>query len=113
MVLLTITAQIVGALQALGDSNDGLDLDLLNDTAQAPVVKYEELSLKDPEIGQPITHGQIIEIWKESMRRGHAEFTLEDMLRGATIYVPPRPPKPEPVRLTWIEHHYWPGWLTN
>jgi hypothetical protein len=53
-------------------------------------------SLKDAVIGNPISHGQIVDLWKDM---GDGEYSLEKLLRGARVYVPPPPPKVEPVRL--------------
>lgn len=54
-------------------------------------------SLADPTPGNPISHGQIIATWRQLRAQGHDQYTLEGLLRGATVYVPPPPPKPEPV----------------
>ncbi|KAI8628114.1 endoplasmic reticulum-based factor for assembly of V-ATPase-domain-containing protein [Xylariaceae sp. FL1651] len=95
MVLLTMTASIVEALITLRDSSklDGPQ----SDTAEAKSFELEELFFQDPTVGKPISHGQVIDIWKILKAKGSAGFKLEDMLRGTTIYMPPPPPKPEPT----------------
>ncbi|KAI1432969.1 endoplasmic reticulum-based factor for assembly of V-ATPase-domain-containing protein [Xylaria sp. CBS 124048] len=94
MVLLTMTPPIVEALLLLRESSDAHDR--TDDTASKDA-EVEEPSTKNPSVGDPISHGQIIDTWKMLKARGHVRFRLEDMLRGATVYVPPPPPKPEPT----------------
>lgn len=93
MVLLTMTASIVEALKQLDEATAQQVLrssrDDEDDASQEP-------SLEDPAVGKPITHGQILDIWKRSINEAKSACSLEDLLRGATIYVPPPPPKPEP-----------------
>lgn len=56
-----------------------------------------EPNLDTPAVGDPISHGQIIDLWKSLRSDGHRDYTLENLLRGARVYVPPPPPKAEPV----------------
>lgn len=56
-------------------------------------------SLQDPKIGNPISHGQVIDLWKQSKAKGLSPSSLEDLLRGSRVYIPPPPPKKEPVSL--------------
>lgn len=96
MVLLTMTASIVEVLKQLDDKSAAEQI-------PQPPSKDEDSSaskkpsLADPAIGKPITHGQIIDIWKKYKDEQKSDCSLENLLRGATIYVPPPPPKPEPV----------------
>ncbi|KAI2624492.1 endoplasmic reticulum-based factor for assembly of V-ATPase-domain-containing protein [Xylaria nigripes] len=94
MVLLTMTPPIVEALVLLRSSGDPHDPP--SGTAQVKHTGLEECP-KDPTVGDPISHEQIIDTWNVLKSKGHVGFSLEDMLRGATIYVPPPPPKPEPT----------------
>ncbi|CAJ0555265.1 Ff.00g053300.m01.CDS01 [Fusarium sp. VM40] len=55
-----------------------------------------EPSLDEPELGKPISHSQIVGLWKRLKAQGNANYTLEQLLRGASVYIPPPPPKPEP-----------------
>ena len=63
-----------------------------------------EPSLESPAIGRPISHGQIIDIYK-SLSNVHSDiespaekpYHLDDLLRGAQIYVPPPKPTTQPV----------------
>nr|RBQ98133.1 hypothetical protein FVER53263_11618 [Fusarium verticillioides] len=55
-----------------------------------------EPTLDDPKLGNPMSHGQIIDLWKQLKAQGNSNFTLEQLLRGASVYIPPPPPKPEP-----------------
>lgn len=91
MVLLTMTPSIVEAVnQLFGVGFD--DIATSND----------EPSLKDPSVGKPISHGQIVDIWKRLKDDSSNATGLEQLLRGATVYVPPPPPKPEPVRPLYL-----------
>ncbi|ETS73504.1 hypothetical protein PFICI_14450 [Pestalotiopsis fici W106-1] len=87
MVLLTMTATIVEVMKQLDDK----PVDSHEEDSPS-----EEPSLAHPAVGKPITHGQIINVWKQSRGEGSLGCSLENLLRGATIYVPPPPPKPEP-----------------
>ncbi|KAI0148647.1 endoplasmic reticulum-based factor for assembly of V-ATPase-domain-containing protein [Xylariaceae sp. FL1272] len=93
MVLLTMTASIVEALK----SSESLDLEveLQADADSAVGPDLQDPSLENPAVGNPINHGQIIDIWKSLRGKGHADYSLEQLLRGSTIYVPPPPPKAE------------------
>ncbi|KAF1988806.1 hypothetical protein K402DRAFT_351281 [Aulographum hederae CBS 113979] len=68
----------------------------------------EEPSLDQPTVGNPISHGQLIDIsnhFKEHSRKSEEtsgdgtliSYHLNDLLRGTRIYVPPPKPKPEPT----------------
>jgi hypothetical protein len=59
----------------------------------------QEPSLAQPKIGNPISHGQIRALWKQTKELGITTCNLETLLRGARVYVPPTIPKPEPVSL--------------
>ncbi|KAI1385639.1 endoplasmic reticulum-based factor for assembly of V-ATPase-domain-containing protein [Hypoxylon trugodes] len=95
MVLLTMTPSIVGALNQLDEKiiEDRVE----KEENHSESATSNEPSLKDPLVGKPISHGQIIDIWKRANDGKHNAIKLEDLLRGATVYVPPPPPKPEPT----------------
>jgi len=57
----------------------------------------QEPPLSNPTIGNPISHGQVIDLWRELKSRGSNPKTLDTLLRGARVYIPPPKPKPEPV----------------
>ncbi|KAI9052327.1 hypothetical protein LZ554_003678 [Drepanopeziza brunnea f. sp. 'monogermtubi'] len=59
--------------------------------------KPTEPALSDPQIGKPISHGQIIELARSMKVGGLQPSRLEDLLKGARVYVPPPPVKPEPT----------------
>lgn len=96
MVRLTMTPSVVKALGQL-DSTPDTPQDAA-DTA-AKIEAPAEPSLEDPQVGNPITHSQIVDVWKRSKETGLEEFSLEKLLQGSQVYIPPPPPKPEPVRL--------------
>lgn len=89
MVLLTMTALVV---EALGTLKIREELEAMRGP-DAP----DEPSLESPAIGLPISHGQIVGLWKVCKTLGLAQYSLEALLQGARVYVPPPPPKPEPV----------------
>ena len=96
MVLLTMTASIVDGLRKLEAADErhddrGADKD-------GPSTHDSEPSLKDPAVGNPISHGQIVDLWK-ALQKQHPSSSLEKLLQGARVYIPPPPPKPEPVCL--------------
>lgn len=95
MVLLTMTPAIVDGLQTVDVSAGAAAV--AEETSQT---QTSEPSLRDPAVGNPISHGQILDLWKTlSTGHGHqASPSLEQLLRGSRVYSPPPPPKPEPVR---------------
>jgi TMEM199 family protein len=66
----------------------------------------DEPSLKNPRIGNPISHGQVIGLSKLLKAHGIFPNSLDLLLRGARVYVPPPPPKPEPVSFGVIYKHW-------
>jgi hypothetical protein len=94
MVLLTMTAAIVAAVE---------------EYTAVPVKEAshpDEPSLTNPVVGNPISHGQILDVHKAlnklrigSVDAAQAPPTLDGLLRGAQIYIPPPKPKAEPVCL--------------
>lgn len=91
MVLLTITPAVI---EALGERNKLGPVDRQVEPLE------DEPSLRDPKPGNPISHGQVVDLWKDMQRRNQVHYTLETLLAGARIYVPPPTPKPEPVSLS-------------
>ncbi|CZT10399.1 uncharacterized protein RAG0_14893 [Rhynchosporium agropyri] len=68
----------------------------LPDQAQLKTEVAEPI-LWSPKIGNPISHGQVVELSQQMKAQKMQPFRLEDLLRGARIYVPPPAPKPEPT----------------
>ncbi|KAH7237679.1 endoplasmic reticulum-based factor for assembly of V-ATPase-domain-containing protein [Fusarium redolens] len=95
MVLLTMTSSIVEALSIveLTETPELEDHDETEEESQSPT---KEPSLDDPKLGNPISHSQIVDLWKQLKAQGNSNYTLEQLLRGASVYIPPPPPKPEP-----------------
>lgn len=91
MVLLTVTPSILEALKILN-----------NEAGSQPTLLShgDEPSLDDAAIGNPISHSQIVDIWTTLKNAGHDGYTLEMLLKGSRVYVPPPPRKPEPVSRT-------------
>ncbi|KAI0486732.1 endoplasmic reticulum-based factor for assembly of V-ATPase-domain-containing protein [Xylaria cf. heliscus] len=95
MVLLTMTPPMVEALLVLGHASNSHDAS--NNKGQPSEIELEEPCMKDPAVGNPISHGQILKTIKTLRAKGHVGFRLEEMLRGSSLYVPPPPPKPQPT----------------
>ncbi|EPE05098.1 vacuolar h+-atpase assembly protein [Ophiostoma piceae UAMH 11346] len=92
--------------KAKGDTNDDKSIPL------SPLPSESDLGT--PIVGGPISHSQVIELWKslkEKQQQGEASTqskgsensirndttsSLEALLIGAKVYVPPPPPKKEP-----------------
>ena len=81
MVLLTMTQAMVEALR----NDDG-------ESGETIEPKVEDPSLDNPAIGKPISHGQILELYKRT-----SIYHLDDLLRGSKVYIEPPKPKPEQV----------------
>lgn len=110
MVLLTATPGIISAIKAL------------------PLTAREELSLAEtPILNDPISHEQLISIARrlsshpsrstntdeeddvaetvDSLTCEGSKYTLNSLLRGTKLYIPPPPPKPAPVSDFYIVFH--------
>ena len=89
MVFLTITPSIVEALNGWKGipSSNPKDLQL----------NESDPRLDDAAVGKPISHGQILDLWKALQAGGQKEYSLEGLLKGSCVYTPPPLPKPEPV----------------
>ncbi|KAF3763181.1 hypothetical protein M406DRAFT_64312 [Cryphonectria parasitica EP155] len=85
MVLLTMTPSIVEAIR----KRDG------GTPQNKPAVEGDGPPLDEPAAGKPISHGQIVELWKDLRDADGLRFSLELLLRGSRVYNPPPPPKPE------------------
>lgn len=101
MVLLTTTSTILEALQAAESLEKFQELHTTSGAESDP-------SLEDAKLGNPISHGQIVDLWKLLRDGGHREYTLEKLLQGSRVYVPLPPPKPEPVRLNTMPSPHCP-----
>ncbi|KAL0937013.1 vacuolar h+-atpase assembly protein [Colletotrichum truncatum] len=106
MVRLTMTSSITEGLRKLSEVRPKVEDTEVQDVEgrespqeSSPVAapnEAEEPSLEDPAIGNPITHSQILDLWRNLKSEGIAGFSLEGLLRGSRVYIPPPPPKPEP-----------------
>ncbi|KAK7512978.1 endoplasmic reticulum-based factor for assembly of V-ATPase-domain-containing protein [Phyllosticta citriasiana] len=104
MVLLIMTPAIVAAVHKC--------LDLADSEQTRKLQPPSEPSLSEPELGKPISHGQLIDISDFLKARSNtpddgndqpvdenqnqSQFHLNDLLRGSRVYIPPPKPKPEP-----------------
>jgi len=71
-------------------------------------LKTTEPLLSAPAIGNPISHGQIIDLARDMKARELQPYQLETLLKGSTVYIPLPPPKPEPVGLHLSCNHCGP-----
>ncbi|EHK44233.1 hypothetical protein TRIATDRAFT_37297 [Trichoderma atroviride IMI 206040] len=101
MVLLTMTPSIVDALKQVDEqhkadsqlkadeSSNDADQDQSNDAAASPT---------EPAVGNPISHSDILGLYKKlsASESSESKYSLEQLLRGSQVYIPPPPPKQEP-----------------
>ena len=84
MVALTMTTAIVTAVREFNALKDG----------ERPPQHPEEPSLQDPQIGSPITYGQLIDLSKcmEQAVKDEdvSKYRLGTLLRGSQVYTAPR-----------------------
>ncbi|KAK7422798.1 hypothetical protein QQX98_001359 [Neonectria punicea] len=97
MVLLTMTPSIVEALANV-ESPNRQPARTDDERVPSPQASADEPSLDDPKIGNPISHSQIVDLRKQIKAQSDSAPSLEQLLRGAHIYAPPPPPRPEPTR---------------
>lgn len=96
MVLLTMTPFLVEVLNKRHTPTRSQECETsTSDETPNEKAPASEPSLDEPEVGKPILHTQILEIWRELQAQSESH-SLEQLLRGADIYIPPPPPKPEP-----------------
>lgn len=126
MVLLTITPAIVEALHKLesvravpqptndqGEFANDIEASESN-TAKENVqssttkvyggtvgeVETAEPKLCNPKIGNPVSHGQIMDIARDMKKENLLPQSLEILVKGAKVYAAPPPPKAEPVSIS-------------
>ena len=94
MVLLTITAAAKEAIERSHRTSRASSPSHSSD---------DEPPLKEPKVGNPISHNQLIDIVRELQKRsskhddGHENVDLDLVLKGAQVYKAPPKPKPSPV----------------
>lgn len=89
MALLTMTPLVV---EALGER-------AADARSNTPATEGEP-SLDSPAAGNPISHRQLVDLSKDLHQLRATTYSLENLLKGSTVYFPPPPPKPEPVSVT-------------
>ncbi|PNY25845.1 Uncharacterized protein TCAP_04224 [Tolypocladium capitatum] len=68
------------------------------DDGEARTADDSEPSLAEPAVGKPISHGQVVDLWKRLRTPSqHPSHSLEKLLQGSQVYVPPPAPKAEQV----------------
>ena len=94
MVLLTVTSRIVIALETIPPSQR-TELNLPVSARVGESISHEELLRLSKHLQHDATY-------RESLSTVQSPSTvLNTLLRGTTVYIPPPPKKPEPVR----QHH--------
>ncbi|PHH62792.1 hypothetical protein CDD81_6684 [Ophiocordyceps australis] len=92
MVLLTMTRPVVDVLSSL----DTCSLD----TCPSHGSSADEPPLHEPAIGKPISHAQLLALWRKLQSSppmsASSPYCLEQLLSGSSVFLPPPPPKPEP-----------------
>ncbi|PHH90237.1 hypothetical protein CDD83_4205 [Cordyceps sp. RAO-2017] len=88
MVLLTMTPPMVDGIRSLGNSGHASE-------PGTYATEGSEPSLGQPAVGKPISHGQVVGLWKK-LQASPSPCSLEKLLQGSRVYLPPPPPKPEP-----------------
>lgn len=109
MVLLTMTPSIVDALKQVeeqhksdgehkADSQHKAD-ELSNDAGEDQSNDAAASSSTEPAVGNPISHSDVLRLYKKLSASETLEprYSLEQLLRGSQVYIPPPSPKPEPV----------------
>lgn len=98
MVLLTMTPAIVAALGDLRSQEDYQSPGVASSIQIESTLPSNDPSLAEPALGQPISHGQIVDLWAKLRPLRNEAHSLEKLLQGSRVYRVPPPPKPEPVR---------------
>ncbi|KAL7951770.1 endoplasmic reticulum-based factor for assembly of V-ATPase domain-containing protein [Trichoderma barbatum] len=95
MVLLTMTPSIVDALELVDEQRK---TDESSDDASQKQPEAEAASSTEPAVGNPISHSEIISLHKKlgASQSSPPKYSLEQLLQGSRVYIPPPPPKPEP-----------------
>jgi hypothetical protein len=89
-------AKVTELLGIQGIRNDAEDEQISPVERESEGVTSEP-SLSNPTLGNPISHSQVIDLWKELKAHSPRPRTLDSLLRGTRVYIPPPEPKPEPV----------------
>ncbi|PKK48144.1 hypothetical protein CI102_7356 [Trichoderma harzianum] len=88
-----MTPSIVDALKLLGEQRK---VDEPGDDGSQN--QPETDSSTEPAVGNPISHSEIISLYKKlgASETSPPRYSLEQLLQGSRVYIPPPPPKPEP-----------------
>ena len=126
MVLLTMTPSMVEALEKLeradgkaegeelarkrmaeaslneGDAQEDTEKSTENNQYQSKTARNQHVEplMSNPKVGNPISHGQVVDISRDLKARRIQPNSLEALLKGSRVYVPPPSPKAEPVSET-------------
>ncbi|KAM0249530.1 hypothetical protein ACHAQJ_008997 [Trichoderma viride] len=93
-----MTPSIVDALKQVDEHRKA---DEPSDNASQDQIKDAAASSStEPAIGNPISHDDIISLYKRlsAIESLALKYSLEQLLQGSQVYIPPPPPKPEPSK---------------
>ena len=80
--------------------NTEREINLEEPLARQHVTDGLEPSLSSPFPGNPISHGQILNLWMATKTQNVSSTTLDALMRGSRVYIAPPKPKQEPARLS-------------
>jgi len=60
-------------------------------------------SLSSPKVGNSISHGQVINISRAMKAQRLQPCSLELLLKGSRVYIPPPTPKPDPASILKLQ----------
>lgn len=112
-----MTPSIVDALKQVEEQRKAGDQRKIdepsNDVSQNQSNDATASSPTEPAVGNPISHGDIISLYKKlnASETSEPKYSLERLLQGSQVYIPPPPPKQEPVSPP--PYHYSPGPTTT
>jgi len=83
----------IGHVAPTGERESSLEEPL----ASQKTTEVLEPSLSTPKLGDPISHGQIIDLWRKTKAQNVCPTTLDALMRGSRIYVASPAAKQEPA----------------
>lgn len=89
----------INIVKEAGSNSNNLQKPSADPTETTNNQNSTEPSLENPKVGNPVSHRQVIDLWKQLKASKISPCSLDIFLRGARVYIPPPPPKPEPVSI--------------
>jgi hypothetical protein len=91
-------AEVEDHISGSQTDHQGITDNQISQGERGPQHGSSEPSLSNPKLGNPISHGQIIDLWNDLRAHSSKPKTLDSLLRGARVYNSPPKPKAEAVR---------------